>query len=130
MDRTKCALVSKEIQSAIAEVLERHGLDLVGVRGSYSDVGVDYKVTLTEKADESLGYNPNTREAQVYVEAASVYDLPPLGTVIVLKDSEYRIVGWNNRAQKMPVIATRLSDGGSVKISEDAVRRAVARASA
>lgn len=124
MDRQKCAKVSEEIQSAIADVLARHGLDLQSMRGSYTDSDVSFKLALVEQADSSLGYNPNTREAKLYVEAAALYELPPIGTVVTLGGADYRICGWNNRARTKPVLAIRVSDGGTVKIAEDAVRRA------
>jgi len=126
MDKKLAGVIGDEIAEAIAGVLDRHNMTLEGRRGSYTDTTFDLKLALVDKPDPALGYNPNTREAQAYVQAAAIFDLPALGTVVTLGREDFRIVGWNNRAQKMPIELVAVVGGRGAKTSEDNVRRAVA----
>jgi hypothetical protein len=45
-----------------------------------------------------------------------------LGKVITLGTTQYKIVGWNNRARKSPVKLQRVSDGKGFKASVDFIK--------
>lgn len=124
--RAQARQITADVEQALADVFAKHGLDL---RIKSSKYGLCYAVSVEGivAAPEGAEFNPNTREAQAYVELADLYGLPAdgLGRKFTMGGHEYTVVGINDRARSMPVLAQR-ADGKRYKMPEDAVARALA----
>lgn len=114
--------ITREIQSALADVFEQHGLVLRTKSGKY---GPAYVLTIEgiPAADDGDTVNKNAPEALAYTEAAAFYGLPAdgLGREFIVNGDTFVITGLNERAPKMPVQGTRVSDGKRFKFSPGTV---------
>lgn len=98
MEKSDVSKLQREIDAAIAAVLTKHGLNLMKNRAAYTENTV--KVTLEL---HTTGHNPLSEDWKFYSEA---YGLPvdALNKFVMFGGSKRRIVGFDARKRKMPII--------------------------
>lgn len=111
--RQDAKMLGEEIAKALAEVAEKHGLQ-VEVRGGTYDSGsfkprVEFK---TQGSDEAT-YN-------LYRE---MYDLPAFGYAFSQGGRTFRVSGFAPRSHKRPVLAVEVATGKTYKFTVDGVNK-------
>ncbi len=69
-----------------------------------------------------------TKEIEDFKKMAPIYGKIPsdrLFTNVMIKDVEYKIVGWRSAARNYPVLLDRISDGAHFKFNARTVREAI-----
>lgn len=94
-----CDKVAKEIKSAMDKIAKKHGLKIKYGRFSYTDEDVSVKVT----ARLGNAVSPEVANYNIYKD---LYDLPKLGTKIMLSGMPHTVKGFKSRAKKYPIIVT------------------------
>lgn len=127
VDRTTARLITAELETAVREVLARHGFVAGTVRGSYGDA---LKVTI-EASPEVLGtnnVNTATPQALAYERYRQVYGLPngALGVTFTVNGRQYVFTGVTPSRPKYPIDATGVADGKRYKFTVHTVRNITA----
>lgn len=125
VDKKTAQAVTAEIQAALQEILEKHGMEQGKVSIKYGEI---FKVTFeaTPVALNENGVNVNTPEAQswLYLGEYRGFANPAsvLGTTFTMNGKTFKFVGFNERAPRMPVVAVDVKDGKQYKIDAKALR--------
>lgn len=117
VSRDKARQVTEEISAAIAEILERHGMQQ---RKTSTKYGPSYKISLeAEVVQMEGGVNVASQEAQDFVEYArmGLIGLPEeaLGRTFVSQGIEYRLTGYMPQNPKYCFSVERTDDGKRFK---------------
>ena len=117
-DRTTVKNLRNDIDSALAALSKKYGIEISAGNASFTSSNVTYKVQAAVKA---AGGVTMTKEASDFNLYASI-NLSgfKLGQTISLQGKEYTIAGWKVRAQRNPVIVTR--DGKSYRVSTEMIK--------
>lgn len=133
ISRSKAKAVTADIELAIQTVLEAHGLTQEKVSTKY---GSNYEVRVVANFAvlNDKGVNIRSEYAQEFLVFAQYNPLfdgvdakDVLGTRYFFQGQEYIFEGWNSRAPRFPVVATRVHDGAKYK-QTDGVLNAVVEA--
>lgn len=117
-DRTTVKNLRNDIDSALAILSKKYGIEISAGNASFTSSNVTYKVQAAVKAESGVVM---TKEAIDFNFNANIYNFNfKLGQKINLQGKEYTISGWKARAQKNPVIVTR--DGKSYRVSVDMIK--------
>lgn len=120
VERAAALAITREIESAVNEVLERHGLTKGRCRTTYGDI---YKVAI-----EATPVGAPTKEAQAFTLYEFDHKLPAaaLGATIKLGTKSFTITGYSPRSPRRPITLQGVADGKTYKAPTDQVRRALA----
>lgn len=126
MDKATAQTITNEIRDAIADVLEKHGLEIATSRTTYGDT-LDIKLSLQDAAPTGLDWNPRSEAALAFTRSARYYNLDPadLGREFTAAGRRHRIIGLRTRARTRPILTRCLDDGKQYAFSDDAVRNAL-----
>jgi hypothetical protein len=124
LDRNTARLIAQDSVAALKAVAEKYGLAVEHRGGAIASTYVELKFQFSRVAESGQVLS---REATDFSRYASMYGLRPedLGATFTCNGTAYRISGLSPRKSRMPVLATRVSDGRSFKFTVDAVRRSV-----
>ena len=127
VSRQKALAVTAELEQAITEVLEKHGLDAPNFKTTYGDRYV-LKVETTPLEEGEGGVNLNSPEAQEFKLHAAFFDMSPtdLGQEFQFGGETFVLLGYISRRPKYPFVARKVSDGRNYKLPEAPVRAAFA----
>lgn len=109
---------AKAIKEKVLEQISIPGVIVQSNGGRFSEGEYTLKLKFTL---ESPAENVYTQEQDLYNQAAKLYRLKPLGETFTRNGETYKIVGWNNKARKYPVIGKRVLDGAMYKFPQQVV---------
>ena len=112
-DRNTVKNLRSDIDSALAILSKKYGIEISAGNATFTASNVTYKVQAAVKADSGVVM---TKEA---IDFIYHFDFK-LGQKINLQGKEYVISGWKARAQKNPITVTR--DGRTYRVSLDMIR--------
>lgn len=110
------------IKDSLNVILEDNGLVLDFGNATYDDDSVkftNFKVRLANADTEMMKMLKQENEFRI-VQGRTIFDLEAEGT---MNGRQYTLVGFNNRARKMPFIVRRVIGGGEYKIAEHTALR-------
>ena len=111
--------LAKECEDALKAVAERHGLTVAYKGGRFTSSTFTPKLEFATPGNDREAFE---REASwVGLEATD------FNKVFVYLGESYKIMGINMRARRYPINVKRLSDGQSMKFTEQAVLRGLGR---
>jgi hypothetical protein len=121
-----CKQVAAEIDTAVDQILTKHGLQKSKRNARYGDI-FKYSVEAAPLIAGDNGVNLGSEEAQAFVAfGRSLGFTDPasaLGKTFTSGGIEYVFEGYRSRAPKRPVLARRVSDGRSFIFGREALRR-------
>lgn len=123
LDKAVVKSLGGQIEAALQGIAAKHGLKIAYRGGSYSPGNAQIKIEISVLGE---GGAPRTREADAFVQMAELCGFKPehLNQSFNSGGHTYILRGMNTRAQRMPMVVERKSDGKSFKMTEEAVRRA------
>lgn len=112
MDRKTVRELRPRLEEALEVLAEETGLVITVGSASYSDIGVTFKVSLTEEVAGSEGMPADfQRNARVYgFDPEKLWQMD-FGS----RGETFTVVGINTRRRKYPISAIRKRDGASFK---------------
>lgn len=117
-DRNTVKNLRSDIDSALAILSKKYGIEISAGNATFTASNVTYKVQAAVKADSGVVM---TKEAIDFNFNANIYHFDfKLGQKINLQGKEYIISGWKARAQKNPITVTR--EGRTYRVSLDMIR--------
>lgn len=129
MDLAAANALRAEIETAAQQIARRHGCDALVKRCTTDGESVvHFGIEMALVGPDGIA---RTQEAADFERLARAYGVEPhvrLGSTFELRGRTHVIVGLHARGRKLPVLA-RDPDGGTFKLSSDAVNRLVGRAS-
>jgi hypothetical protein len=122
-------IIGAEIDRAIAEVLERHGLEAAPRRIGYDSTGFKYSVQISVVNANEAGVNLSSTEAQGFLIMASMRGfkdrdvaLAALGATFVTQGRTFQFLGMKTRSPKRPVVARDVVDGKTYVFTDGVLR--------
>ena len=112
MDSRKIKSLRTAMESALSKVGEEFDIDISVLGITYGDDNFSCKIKGATKGAVS-------DEAKCYLRMATG-DMPMLNDRILLSGKKFKVVGWNSRARKYPVLI-KDNTGQSFKISRQAL---------
>ncbi len=127
IDKAGCRMIASEIEKAAQGVLDKHNLSVCYESGRWTEghAMLKFEVKLTAPAPGVL--TPVERAYDRAQGSSEIYDhkstLPKRNTIIKYPATgeSFKIVGWNNRARKFPIIAIKEGNGREYTLSEQQV---------
>ncbi len=110
------------IKDSLNVILEDNGLVLDFGNATYDDDSVkftNFKVRLANADTEMMKHLKEENEYRI-VQGRTIFDLDAIG---IMNGREYKLVGFNPRASKMPYIVQRVNGGGEYKIAKHTAKR-------
>ena len=104
-------IIRPELAKAIA-VLEQYGLSVRVGNAAYTDTTVTLKV---ECAVRNADGTAQTRESESFKQMAQYIDLE--ASDLFQTYGGYKIMGYNGKARKYPIIAQKVADGKTYKFT-------------
>lgn len=118
-DRNTVKNLRSDIDSALAILSKKYGIEISAGNASFTASNVTYKVQAAVKASSGITM---TKEASDFNTFGSrLLSGFSLGQTIDLQGKKYVIAGWKTRAQKNPVIVT--SEGKTYRVSTEMIER-------
>lgn len=122
--RQQAREITDEIMSAIQGVLTKHGLTVDSKKSNFGDI-----YGLTIKASQSQlnenGINTNSLEAMAFLLNAQHHGVTDtvaaLGAPFTYRGEQYRCIGYNTRARKMPFLIEKVSEPGQHYKAPDSI---------
>jgi hypothetical protein len=115
----------KDIDAALTAVASKHNVRISSSRGHYSHDGLtgDLKLEFVGTGATTAGAPIDTKAAILFKKNCELYGLKAtdLGRTFSSGRDTFKITGLNPKRWKMPIDATRLSDGKGFKFSEKAI---------
>ena len=122
LDKNNLELLRKEINQSLSEIGKRHGIKMEVGKGSYTVYNATMKVEIAVISNDGV---VKSKERIAYLRNCSLYGLKPewldKSFVTSYLGEKYKIVGFNARAHKQPVICAR-EDGKLFKFSTQSVK--------
>ncbi len=116
-DRNTVKNLRSDIDSALAILSKKYGIEISAGNASFTASNVTYKVQAAVKAYNGVVM---TKEATDFAYYANIYNFKfKIGQTINLQGKQYIIAGWKTRVQKNPVLVTR--DGKQYRVSIDMI---------
>lgn len=119
IDRSSCRLLSQEAVAALSAVAEKYGLTVKYNGGNFSPNNAVLKLEFDTVGTDGVA---NSRLADAFTHNAKYIGLNPtdLGRTFKSNGYTFTVSGFNPRARKSPVLATR-SDGKVYRFEADIV---------
>ncbi len=116
----------QDIESALSDVCEAHGLDIALGHCRYGKENAQFKLEVAIIGEDGEVRNA---EAMAFEQSARRYGLQPedLGKMFTYQGKRYSIAGLKTNRPKFPILATR-ADGKSYKFPSDIVVKQLALA--
>jgi len=123
ISKEKGAQVASEIQAAVNEILQRHGLATPRIKWAY---GEWFKFTVEANAVEMTnGVNAASPQAQYYMKFGwSMYGrelTAPLGTAFQVDGRLLRFAGVEPKRRKFPIMAFDVKNNVNVFLTEEII---------
>lgn len=118
MNRNKADRIIENVKEMVKERYPK--LELKMGRCVFTQTGVSIKFELAEVNEDGIA---QTREAQAYPIRAKLYNLPDIGSSIMVRGTKYTITGWRTRGRKNPILVKR-EDGKQFVMNVEMVRGA------
>lgn len=110
--RADCKTLHLDAEIALREVAGAHGLTVTVAPGSFDASNYRPRVT----------FSTPTAAADVWAVTARMNNLPPLGTIVTVRGTEYKLTGWNAKSARYPINVIRCGDGKAFRIPLRAVQ--------
>ena len=117
-DRNTVKNLRSDIDSALAILSKKYGIEISAGNASFTASNVTYKVQASVKASNGIVMTKEATDFGLYATRS----LPgfKVGQTIDLQGKQYTITGWKARAQKNPVQVSR--DGRSYRVSAEMIK--------
>jgi hypothetical protein len=117
-DRNTVKNLRSDIDSALAILSKKYGIEISAGNASFTASNVTYKVQAAVKASNGVTMTKEATDFGLYANRV----LPgfKVGQSIDLQGKQYIITGWKARAQKNPVQVSR--DGRSYRVSAEMIK--------
>jgi hypothetical protein len=117
-DRNTVKNLRSDIDSALAILSKKYGIEISAGNASFTASNVTYKVQAAVKASNGVTMTKEATDFGLYANRV----LPgfKVGQSIDLQGKQYVITGWKARAQKNPVQVSR--DGRSYRVSAEMIK--------
>ena len=123
-----------DIDAALAEIGEKHGLAMKTGNATYDADNATFKLEVSRIADDGVAI---TKEAAAFQKMARLFGLEPteerpfapIGTELRINGEDYIFMGMKPRSRKYPAldeyrgqfVAKRVSDGRMYKFTKDMI---------
>ena len=123
IDRAEAVVVTKEIEVAIKDILDRHGLQPKPSRTTYGP-SLSIKLEAIKVELDEQGVNRADPRVIEWERYADLYGLPKdgVGRPFRYGNREYRITGLDGGRPRFPISADRLPDGKAFKFPVEAAK--------
>jgi hypothetical protein len=109
-----------KLEEVVKQFAEENNLILEIESEKYSEQGIVGKFRFHEAAAfQGTKYEVN------YKHYEKSLNLPPLGTVFKLDGEPHKIIGFNTRSRKYPIMGEEVNTGKKYKFSVEAIRNLV-----
>lgn len=124
IDRPAVKLMRQEMDTALKTIGNKYGLAFSVGRITYDEVS--FKASIEAAVTEKPG---EPKMAVDFRNMCYKYGFQPedLGTIFMVKEYSYEIIGLKPRNRKYPIIAKRRSDGKQFKFAPISVRAGMER---
>jgi len=117
-DRTTVKNLRNDIDSALAALSKKYGIEISAGNATFTSSNVTYKVQAAVKSSGGVTMTKEASDFNLY--GTRLLTGFTLGQTITLQGKQYTIAGWKTRAQKNPVIVSR--EGKTYRVSTDMIR--------
>jgi hypothetical protein len=117
-DRNTVKNLRSDIDSALAILSKKYGIEISAGNASFTASNVTYKVQAAVKASNGVTMTKEASDFNIY--GSRLLTGFKLGQTITLQGKQYTIAGWKMRAQKNPVIVSR--DGKTYRVSTEMIK--------
>ena len=107
-----------DIDSALAILSKKYGIEISAGNASFTASNVTYKVQASVKASNGITMTKEASDFNTY--GSRLLTGFTLGQTITLQGKQYTIAGWKMRAQKNPVIVSR--EGKTYRVSTEMIK--------
>lgn len=121
-------LLTADVMHAIAQVAQKHGIDVQKGRGTFGDNNFTMKLEFSVMGDDGKAVTRESADFKRYADAYGL-DADDLGKVFRVSGHDYRIVGLSTKAKKYPILADRTNGDGTYKFPADTVKLALSKGS-
>lgn len=124
LTREEVLRIRERLENACSIIGQVTGVSIKLEHGSYSPLNASFKLTIATLGTQGNNFE-NTREGIAFKSMAGSVGLQAsdLGRVVDYYGTELRIIGWNTKAPKYPIILRREHDG-SIQRSSGAFTKA------
>lgn len=117
--------ISTEIDAAVTEILEKHGLQRGKRSSQYGDL-FTYKIEASAIIEGENGVNLGSKDAQAWIVNGSMHGFSnpqeALGQEFSWAGKRFIFIGFRPRSKKSPVIARSAADGKEYVMGAAALR--------
>lgn len=117
-DRNTVKNLRSDIDSALAILSKKYGIEISAGNATFNASNVTYKVQASVKASNGITMTKEASDFNTY--GSRLLSGFTLGQSITLQGKQYTIAGWKMRAQKNPVIVT--SGGKTYRVSTEMIK--------
>lgn len=117
-DRNTVKNLRSDIDSALAVLSKKYGIEISAGNASFTSSNVTYKVQAAVKSSNGVTMTKEASDFNIY--ASRLLPDFKIGQTINLQGKQYTIAGWKTRVQKNPVLVTR--DGKQYRVSIDMIK--------
>jgi hypothetical protein len=116
-------VLADEMEAALGEVIDRHGLEVGKVSGSYGRTTGTFRFEVTQTAAAST--DGKTQAQREYERSADLFDLKPewFGQAVMYQGHQVTITGLAMKSRKFPVLGTD-DRGRKMKYTTQVIRQA------
>lgn len=123
-DRDLARAISRDIENALRDVAEKHGVTIKAGGGRFTAETFDLKLNIVAKATDG---SVQTKEALAWNKLAAAYGFKAedLGRKFYTNGETYVVTGLKPNAKKFPVLARKQSNGVMYKFAAHSVKAAL-----
>lgn len=119
-----CDLLRNELNTALAAVAKKHGLNIVIGRMAYQATNVKIPLEVSLIAEDGNAMTKEAQAFQMFAESSFHMKKADLWKNFTVKGTEYQLIGAKLRT-KYPMQAKRISDGAVFGFPSITVRKAM-----
>ena len=131
IDKKACSLIREELNSLIEMELAMMGLEGGLGNARYSDSNVTFKLEVRLKGELSQRDKDHVNGLWYFAEVKSLdFGATPeeiRDSIYLVNDEKFKLVGYNTRAKKRPLIMERVADGQKYQVPETALEKHYAK---
>lgn len=128
-DKATATAIGKEVEAAIEAIAAKHGLTFQRGNGKFSadsfrisNIEFGIKATTASSAADKGRTRVNAAAENAYNLYSRIHNLPPVGTVFTKNREKLRILGWDTKKQKYPIMLENVDTGKTYKAPIDFVK--------
>jgi hypothetical protein len=131
IDKKACNLIRDELDAVIEKKLAEMGLEGGLGNARYDDANISFKFEVRLKGELTQREKDHVNGLWYYAEVkSSDFGATPeeiRDSIYLVNDEKFKLVGYNSRAKKRPLIMERVADGQKYQVPETAIERHYAK---